>query len=96
MDNWFMSLDNAENILITHWCKGVETNEEVIERYKDGKPGNLKPKGTNNEGTLWFNPAPEIDDEKHESFGHYECQACHLITDDTTKFTQMGDDNENS
>ena len=91
MDNWFMSLDNENNILITHWCKGVETDEEVRELHKKGIGGNLKPKGTNNEGTLWFNPAPEIDDVEHKSFGYYQCQACHTITDDTTKFTQMGD-----
>ncbi len=91
-DNWFMSLDNADNILITHWCKGVETKEELLEHIKQGKQGNLKPKGTNNEGTLWFNPAPEIVDDEHELNGYYQCRACHSITTDDTKFTQMGDD----
>ncbi|KKL80926.1 hypothetical protein LCGC14_1999850 [marine sediment metagenome] len=90
--DWFMSLDDEDNIAITHWCKGVETKEEVIEYAKKGMVGQLKPKGTNNEGTLWFNPAPEIEDIEHESFGRYQCRACHHITDDTTKFTQMGDD----
>lgn len=90
MTDWFMSLDNEDKITITHWCKGVETNEEVIALYKKGVRGNIKPKGENNEGTMWFNPAPEITDIEDKSFGRYQCKACHTITDDATTFTQMG------
>ena len=87
---WFMSLDENDDIIITHYCKGVETDEEVREYHKKGIQGNLKPKGTNTKGTFWFNPAPEYMDENDNDCG-YRCQACHLTADERTKFTQMGD-----
>lgn len=84
---WYQLVETGE---VTHYCKGVEKKEEVVERYKEGIQGNIKPKGTNNELTLWFNPAT-LEEGESEEAGNYRCNACGLYSPKDVEFVKMGD-----
>jgi len=86
MMDWYKYVETGD---VTHYCKGVEKKEEVVERYKEGIQGNIKPKGTNNEGTMWFNPAPEYKDDEGNVCG-VKCTACGSTASDDTSFIKMG------
>ena len=84
--DWFRFSETGD---VAHYCKGVETNDKVIERYKEGVQGNIKPKGTNNEGTMWFNPAALVAEGEEE--GSYKCLACGVVSPGDVECIQMGD-----
>jgi hypothetical protein len=83
--DWYKYADTGD---VTHYCKGVEKKEEIVERYKEGIQGNTKPKGTNNEGTMWFNPSPVLEDG--EDAGRYKCTACGTVSPESEDFVMMG------
>ena len=60
---WFM-----EGEAVTHLCGGHTEKERMN-----------KPKGTQTDKTLWFNPAPHKD-------GVYTCKACGSTSSDSVNF----------
>ena len=83
--NWYRSVDSGA---VTHYCKGIETNEEVIDNAKKGIYGTIKPKGTNTEGTMWFHPALPVKEE--DSISGYKCAACGTTSPKDVSFVNMG------
>jgi hypothetical protein len=84
---------------VTHWCNGVATNEEVIERYKKGVRGNIKHKDTHIEISKWFYPAPLKEDQARAEAGlkaQHVCQACGKTSPDLSDPTTIGDPDENA
>jgi hypothetical protein len=83
---------------ITHWCGGVPTNKEVIDRFtKTGHFGNIKHDDTNIELSKWFYPATLKQDQARAEAGldpQHVCSACGKISPGLTKPITVGDPNE--
>lgn len=83
---------------MTHYCGGLPTNKEVIDRYsKTGVFGNIKPEKTNTELSKWFYPAPKKDDQARAEAGFdpkYVCSACGKVSPDIKKPITVGDPDE--
>jgi hypothetical protein len=92
--DWFRNPEGD----VTHWCGGVPTNEEVIDRYKQkGVVGNIKHKSTNTELSKWFYPAPLNENQARVEAGldpQYICSACGKTSLDLTKPITVGDTDE--
>ena len=54
MNTWFKDKETGN---ISHWCAGIEKNEDV-------KTGNIKPKATHTQASFWFHPAEPIEAEE--------------------------------
>ncbi len=92
--DWFQ---NEEGV-VTHYCNGVPTNEEVIERYKKGIQGNIKHKDTHTELSKWFYPTTPKEDQDRVEAGlkaQHECQACGKVSPDLADPTTIGEPDEN-
>jgi hypothetical protein len=83
---------------VTHYCGGIPTNKEVIDRFTDkGIFGNIKHKATNTELSKWFYPAPLDENEDRQLAGldpQYICSACGKTSPGLTKPITVGDANE--
>ncbi len=94
--DWFKNEAGDMN----HYCGGVPTNKEVIDRHaKTGKFGNIKHEQTNNELSKWFYPAPLKEDKDRAEAGldtQYVCSACDKISPSLTKPITVGDPDESS
>jgi len=92
--DWFRNPEGD----MTHWCGGVPTNKEVIDRFtQTGKFGNIKHKETNTELSKWFYPAPLKEDKDRQEAGldpQYVCSACDAVSPSLTKPITVGDTNE--
>jgi hypothetical protein len=92
--DWFQNTEGD----VTHWCGGIPTNKEVIDRYhKTGVIGNIKHEQTNTELSKWFYPAPLNEDQARVEAGldpQYICSACGKTSPDLTKPITVGDPDE--
>ena len=83
---------------VIHWCGGVPTNKEVIDRYsKTGQFGNIKHEKTNNELSKWFYPAELVKDQARVEAGFaqkYKCSACDKLSPDMTPVIEVGGTDE--
>ncbi len=95
MSDWFMNNEGD----VTHWCGGVPTNKEVIDRYSEkGIFGNIKHNDTNTELSKWFYPAPLKEDQARVEAGldpQYVCSACGKVSLDLVKPILVGEKDEN-
>ncbi len=93
--DWFKNAEGA----VTHYCGGVPTNKEVIERHATkGVFGNIKHEATNTELSKWFYPAPLNEDKDRVEAGldaQYICSACGKTSPDLTKPITVEAPNEN-
>ena len=91
MNEWFKNQEGD----VTHWCLGVPTNKEVIDRYsKTGQFGNIKHKDTSTKLSMWFHPATLQENQDRREAGlpqQYICKACTKVKPDTAEFVQMGE-----
>ena len=91
---WFK---NDEGV-VTHYCLGVKTNEEVIERYKKGIQGNIKDKDTQTELSKWFYPTSLQEDQVRLEAGlkqQHECMACGALSPDLSDPLTVGEPDDN-
>jgi hypothetical protein len=83
---------------VTHYCGGIPTNKEVIDRYaKTGKFGNIKHEKTNNELSKWFYPATLKEDQARVEAGFaqkYECSVCGKLSPDLIPMIEVGGNDE--
>jgi hypothetical protein len=93
---WFKNVDGDW----THYCGGVPTNKEVIDRFaKTGQFGNIKHDKTNNELSKWFYPAELQEDQARVEAGFaqkYKCSACGKLSPDTVPPITVGGADESS
>jgi hypothetical protein len=94
--DWFRNVSGA----VTHYCGGVPTNKEVIDRHaKTGEFGNIKHEKTNTELSKWFYPAELQEDQARVEAGFaqkYKCKACGKLSPDTVATIEVGDNDESS
>jgi len=85
MTEWFKNQEGD----VTHFCLGVPTNEEVIDRFTEkGVFGNIKHKDTSTKLSMWFHPTTLEE-------GTPVCRACGLKKPEDAEFVLMGEPNDN-
>ena len=94
--DWFKNNDGD----VTHYCGGIPTNKEVVDRYhKKGVFGNIKHDATNTELSKWFYPAPLNEDQARVEAGldpQYVCSACGKTSPSLTKPITVGGTDEST